>query len=94
MTTDRKIEDVKFALVAIDPDQEGDLKTVLHFCVYFEQPTFEDMMALKQELLSNPDFGLIEIGQRLEIIQAPDSMVEEFLRETAKFKGGDSGIIY
>ena len=82
----RRIEDTKYALVAFDPDQGTDVKDVLHFCAYTEQPEYLDMVSLKQELMTNPIFGLTHMGERLEIILAPEDLVQIFVEEAIRIR--------
>jgi len=84
-----KIEDTKFALVAFDPEQEKDVKDVLHFCAYIEQPEYLDMVSLKQELMTNPVFGLTHMGERLEIILAPENLVQSFVEEAIRIRDSE-----
>ena len=79
-----KLENAKHALIAFDPEQEKEVKDILHFCAYLEQPTYSDMVSLKQELMTNPVFGLTHMGERLEIILAPENLVQEFVKEAAR----------
>lgn len=79
-----RLEDAKHALIAFDPEQKKEVKDILHFCAYLEQPTYSDMVSLKQELMTNPVFGLTHMGERLEIILAPENLVQEFVREAAR----------
>jgi hypothetical protein len=72
-------KDIKFGLIAIDPTQEGDMLDVLHFCGYWNQPTLVDVDSLREELKSDPDFGLTDIADRLDIIPAPDWLVQEYV---------------
>jgi len=74
-------KDIKFGLIAVDPTQEGDMKDVLHFCGYWIQPTLVDVESLKEELKTDPDFGLTDIADRLDIIPAPDWLVKEFVQQ-------------
>jgi len=74
-------KDIKFGLIAIDPEQEGDMKDVLHFCGYWHQPTLVEAEDLKRELAEDPEFGLTDIAHRLEIIPAPDHIIQEFIKE-------------
>ncbi len=73
--------DIKFGLIAIDPEQEGEMLDVLHFCGYWEQPTLIEVESLRKELVDNPEFGLSEIAHRLDIIPAPDYLVQEFANQ-------------
>ena len=75
------IGDIKYALVAIDPTEEGDMKTVLHFCGYIEQPGENELRSLMNELKTNKTFGLTEIADRLDFLAAPDDLVEEYVKQ-------------
>jgi hypothetical protein len=77
----KDIKDIKYGLVALDPLEEGDSKTVLHFVGYWSKPEQFDADALKTELMTNEQFGLTEIAHRLEILPAPDYIVEEYVKE-------------
>ena len=88
---EHRIEDTKHALIAFDPYQEKDIKDVLHFCAYVEQPEYLDMMSLKQELMTNPVFGLTHMGERLEIILAPEDLVQAFVEEAIRMRDAERG---
>jgi len=77
--------DIKFGLIAIDPEQEGEMIDVLHFCGYPEQPTLVEIQSLRKELEEDPEFGLTDIAHRLEIIPAPDHIVQEFIQKIIKY---------
>jgi hypothetical protein len=86
METEKNLEEldpknIKFGLIAIDPEQEGDMKDVLHFCGYWNQPTLVEVESLKKELAEDPEFGLIDISHRLEIIPAPDDIMEMIIKD-------------
>jgi hypothetical protein len=86
METEKNLEEldpknIKFGLIAIDPEQEGDMKDVLHFCGYWNQPTLVEVESLKKELAEDPEFGLINIAHRLEIIPAPDDIMEMIIKD-------------
>lgn len=81
MDNQYNVRDIKYGLVAIDPTQEGDLKTVLHFCGYIDQPGENELLSLMNELRTNETFGLTEIAHRLEFLAAPDDLVEEYVRQ-------------
>ena len=74
-------KDIKFGLIAIDPEQEGEMVDVLHFCGYWNQPTLVDVENLRKELAEDPEFGLTDIAHRLDIIPAPDYIVQEFVQQ-------------
>ena len=81
MNKEYNVRDIKYGLVAIDPTQEGDMKTVLHFCGYIEQPGENELRSLMNELKTNKTFGLTEIADRLDFLAAPDDLIEEYVRQ-------------
>ena len=81
MDNQYNVRDIKYGLVAIDPLQEGDLKTVLHFCGYIDQPGENELLSLMNELRTNETFGLTEIVHRLDFLAAPDDLVEEYVKQ-------------
>lgn len=72
---------IKYGLVAIDPNEEGDNKTILHFCGYWNEPKKEDAESLLEELKTDEEFGLTDIAHRLVIITCPDELVQEFIKD-------------
>ncbi len=74
-------KEIKYGLIAIDPEQEGEMKDVLHFCGYWEEPTKNDADSLRDELMTDEEFGLTEIAHRLDILPAPEYIVKEFIDE-------------
>ena len=74
-------KEIKYGLIAIDPEQEGEMKDVLHFCGYWEETTKNDADSLRDELMTDEEFGLTEIAHRLYILPAPDYIVKEFIDE-------------
>ena len=71
--------DIKYGLIALDPEQEGEMKDVLHFCGYWEEPGEAEAKDLHRELKEDESFGLTEIADRLVIIPAPDWLVKEYI---------------
>ncbi|HPI81924.1 MAG TPA: hypothetical protein PK122_01710, partial [Candidatus Paceibacterota bacterium] len=57
--------------------EEGD-KSILHFCGYGDKPDENDKELLRQEIKNDPEFGLQEIWDIVEILDAPDDMVAEY----------------
>jgi len=74
-------KDIKYGLIAIDPTEEGENKTILHFCGYWDEPKKEDAESLLEELKTDEEFGLTDIAHRLIIIPCPDELVKEFIKE-------------
>jgi hypothetical protein len=71
-------EKIKYGLIVVDPEQEGDKLDILHFVGYWNKPTEKDIEALKNELATDKQFGLTEIIYKLNIVFAPDSIVEYY----------------
>jgi hypothetical protein len=72
-------KDIKYGLIVVDPTQEGEMLEILHFVGYWDRPNREDIQALRQELMTDEEFGLTEIIHRCYILPAPNDIVEEFL---------------
>lgn len=75
---EKKLGQFNYGLIVIDPTQEGDDFNILHFCGYWEKPNEKDAEFLMEELKTDPEFGLTDIADRLEILPAPDYIVEEY----------------
>lgn len=78
---DKDVKDIKYGLMVIDPEQEGEMKDILHFVGYWEEPNKTDADQLREELMTDEEFGLTEIAHRLDILPAPDYIVEEFMKD-------------
>jgi hypothetical protein len=78
MNSEKNPKDIKYALIAIDPTQEGEMKDILHFCGYWEEPGKREAEALLAELKTDTEFGLTDIADRLVIIRAPENILEEY----------------
>jgi hypothetical protein len=74
-------KDIKYGLIVIDSTQEGEMFDILHFCGYWNQPKKVDADSLLEELSTDPEFGLTEIADRLEIRIAPDWLVAEYINK-------------
>ena len=75
------MEKFKYGLIVIDPTQDGDMMDIIHFVGYWEKPTINDAKSLMEELKTDSTFGLTEIAHRLDILPAPDYIVEEFAKK-------------
>jgi hypothetical protein len=73
------MKDFTHGLVVVDPLEEGDYKTVLHFVGYWEEPGITHANNLREELRDDPEFGLQEIWERLEILPADNDIVKDYL---------------
>jgi hypothetical protein len=79
---DKELKDIKYGLMVIDPTQEGEMMDIIHFVGYWEEPTKENADQLREELMTDEEFGLTEIAHRLDILPAPDYIVEEFMKDS------------
>lgn len=79
MNKELNSKDIKYGLMVIDPTQEDEMMDILHFVGYWEKPTKSDADSLRQELLTDEEFGLTEIAHRLDILPAPDYIVQEYV---------------
>lgn len=71
----------KYGLMVIDSTQESEMIDILHFVGYWEEPKKSDADSLREELITDEEFGLTEIAHRLDILPAPDYIVEEYKKE-------------
>lgn len=74
-------KDIKYGLIVIDPTQEGEMMDIIHFVGYWDEPTKKDAEYLREELMTDESFGLSEIAHRLDILPAPDYIVQEYVKE-------------
>ena len=72
---------MKYGLIVIDPTQKDEMMDILHFVGYWNKPTNKDADLLREELMTDEEFGLTDIAHRLDILPAPDYIVEEFKKE-------------
>lgn len=73
-----KSKDIKWGLIVVDPNQEGDMLDILHFVGYLLPPTQDDIDSLRWELSNDGEFGLTHIMGRLEIFPCPENILEEY----------------
>ena len=71
---------INYGLMVIDPSEEGETKTILHFCGYGEPITDSMVTSLREELRDDPEFGLQDKWDTLDILEAPEEVVEEYKR--------------
>jgi hypothetical protein len=84
MNSEPHVKDIKYGLIVVDPTQEGEMLDILHFVGYWNKPTLSDAESLREELMTDEEFGLTEIAHRLDILPAPDYIVQEFLKGLEK----------
>ena len=82
MSKELNPKDIKYGLMVVDPTQEGEMMDIIHFVGYWEEPTKENADQLREELMTDEEFGLTEIAHRLDILPAPDYIVEEFMKDS------------
>jgi hypothetical protein len=81
MSKELNPKDIKYGLMVVDPTQEGEMMDIIHFVGYWKEPTKNDATQLREELMTDEEFGLTEIAHRLDILPAPDYIVEEFMKD-------------
>jgi hypothetical protein len=69
---------INFGLIVVDPNQDTEMLDILHFCGYEYPPTEDDADALREELRVDPEFGLQDIWDQVDILPAPEDVVEEY----------------
>ena len=73
-----------YGLMVIDPRQEGDTRTILHYCAYEKEPTQKDADQLREELRTDEDFGLQDIADIVCIFPATEEVIEHFRKGIEK----------
>ena len=72
------IKDMKYGLIVIDSVQEGEMMDILHFVGYWNKPTKKDVDLLREELMTDEEFGLTDIANRIDILSCPVDLFEEY----------------
>jgi hypothetical protein len=81
MSKELSIKDIKYGLIVVDPTQEGEMMNIIHFVGYWQEPNENDAAQLREELMTDEEFGLTKIAHRLDILPAPDYIVKEFMKD-------------
>ena len=81
MNKELSIKDIKYGLIVVDPTQEGEMMNIIHFVGYWQEPNENDAAQLREELMTDEEFGLTKIAHRLDILPAPDYIVKEFMKD-------------
>ncbi len=81
MNKEPSVKDIKYGLIVVDPTQESEMMDILHFVGYWTKPTKNDANLLREELMTDKEFGLTEIAHRLDILPAPDYIVKEYVKD-------------
>ena len=76
------LEDVNYGLMVVDPQSldENEEMDIVHFVGYWKEPSKSDADSLREELKHDDEFGLTEIADRLQILPAPQNVVEHFMK--------------
>ena len=77
-------KDIKYGLMVIDPTQESEMLDILHFVGYWNKPSKQDVASLREELMTDEEFGLTEIAHRLDILPAPNYIVKHYIENIAE----------
>jgi hypothetical protein len=74
------MENFTHGIMAIDPEDvdENDTVSIVHFIGLWNEPTKKQFEEFVKEIKTDPEFGLIEIADRLVILPAPPDIVEMF----------------
>jgi hypothetical protein len=81
MSDELSVKDIKYGLIVVDSAQESEMIDILHFVGYWTEPTKNDANLLREELMTDEEFGLTEIAYRLDILPAPDYIVKEYIKD-------------
>lgn len=81
MNNELNPKDIKYGLIVVDPTQESEMLDILHFVGYWNKPNEQDAASLREELMTDKEFGLTEIAHRLDILPAPDYIVKQYIEK-------------
>ena len=80
MNTEKQVSDITHGIAAVTKDEKDGSIFVYHFCGYFEEPSLADFEALRKELETDPEFGLV--GMDFELIAATEDMINHVKNES------------
>lgn len=70
---------INYGIIVINPEEVVDEEIeILHFCGYENEPKQIDYESLRKELKEDKEFGLTEIADKLELLPAPQEIVEYY----------------
>ena len=74
------MEKFKYGIIAVNPNKpdENDTLEILHFVGYWNEPTEDDVLGLWEELKNTDEFGLQDQIDEIELIPAPQEIVEMY----------------
>jgi hypothetical protein len=85
MSKELNPKDIKYGLMVVDPTQESEMLDILHFVGYWNKPNKQDAESLREELMTDKEFGLTEIAHRLDILPAPDYIVKKYIKDIESY---------
>lgn len=67
-------------IIAVDPQNvdADDMLAIVHFVGLWSAPTKEQFEMLAEKIRTDPEFGLVEIAERLIILPAPQQIIDEY----------------
>lgn len=85
------MEKFTHGIIAVDPENidENDNLTIIHFIGLWNKPTLEEFLEFSNEIKTDPEFGLVDIADRLVIVPATQEIVDmynEIVQENEKSK--------
>jgi hypothetical protein len=73
---EKNLGQIQYGLVVTDPTANDN--EILHFCGYWERPTQKDADSLREELKNDPEFGLQDIADKVDIVLASKDILEMY----------------
>ena len=95
MNNEKNPREIKYGLIAIDPEQEGEMKDILHFCGYWDEPTQIDVDSLRKELIEDDELSYEQtlLLERLRDHMETPSVSYEFLGDNIILRGPDDQLM-
>jgi len=70
--------EINYGLIVMDTRKDEESYEILHFCGCEKKPTLNEANHLREELKNDPEFGLQEIWDVVDILPAPDYIVKQY----------------
>jgi len=77
LNENRKFE-INYGLMIVDARKQNEDYEILHFCGYEKPPTKIDAYSLREEIKNDPEFGLQDKWEFVDILLAPKDIVEKY----------------
>jgi|JFJP01.1.fsa_nt_gi hypothetical protein len=66
-------------IIAINPiPDENDTVRILHFIGLWQAPTEEAFLDFEEEIKTDPEFGLVDIADKIQVLMASQEIVEMY----------------